>query len=560
MSSLLELKARLSKGTVVLVILGTLGCRTASVLPGMSGKSKRETEVRLNDPELENRAQALASFSAGVVAQARDDNPAALEHFVRSLEKDPSNEALALDVARRFLAREQPQKAHDILQRTVALPGASSPAKVMLGLACLQLGKLDAAAALYRELIRTEPAQLGHYAMLAQILLQQRQPRDAVQIVEAASRQATESPLAWLDLAGLFGRIGQAEPALRESVVTKARECLRKVEAAKPTDSRVLLRLAEGYLALGDSGPAERVLREAAAGGKVDPQVAARLAEVYLRSGKLPEARQQFLEMTRANPANPAPHYFLGIIALEQRDFPQAVNSLERSILLNPDFEAAYADLAVAQMSQNHHREALASLGKARDRFEGDFRRELLAALCLANLKEFDRSREHFTAAEKAAREKNPQLLDHRFYLQLGSMLERAGRFDEAVLALEQSLTLQPDFDEALNHLGYMWAERGVNLQLARDMIERALKAEPENPAYLDSLGWVLFQLRKPAEALVPLQQAVELLKEPDATVLDHLGDVLNALGRGDEAKAAWKKSLEVESSAAVKQKLEAAP
>jgi tetratricopeptide (TPR) repeat protein len=119
---------------------------------------------------------------------------------------------------------------------------------------------------------------------------------------------------------------------------------------------------------------------------------------------------------------------------------------------------------------------------------------------------------------------------------------------------------LDPDFDEALNHLGYMWAERGINLQIARDMIERAVKAEPENPAYLDSLGWVLFQLKKPAEALPPLQKAVELLKEPDATVFDHLGDVLKALGRLPEAREAWQKSLAVEPSEAVKRKLEETP
>lgn len=552
-----ELTALLATGGVAVALFASVGCRSTA---GGSGAAKATPDAipRLSDADLENRAQALAAFSAGVVEQSRDDNAAALEHFVRSLEKDPGNESLALEVARRFIAREQPQKAYDILKRSVALPDASSQAKVMFGLAGVQVGRLDEAAAIYRELIKSEPSQLGHYAMLAQILLQQKQPRDAFRVVESATRQTVESPVAWLDLATLYGRIAQAEPALKDSATTKARECLGRVAAAKPTNAVVLRRLADGYLALGDNTQAETVLREAASSGSADPQVAARLAELYLRSGRLPEARKQFQEMERVNPANPAPHYFLGIIALEQRDFPQAVRSLERSILLNPDFEAAYADLAAAQMSQGNPRDALASLEKARSRFGPDFRREFLAALSFANLKEYDQSRERFAAAEKVARETNPQLLDHRFYLQLGSMLERAGRFDEAVAALERSLALQPDFDEALNHLGYMWAERGENLQVARDMIERAVKAEPENPAYLDSLGWVLFQLKKPAEALPPMQKAAELLKEPDATVLDHLGDVLKALGRGDEAKAAWKKSLEVEASDAVKRKLEA--
>jgi len=108
--------------------------------------------------------------------------------------------------------------------------------------------------------------------------------------------------------------------------------------------------------------------------------------------------------------------------------------------------------------------------------------------------------------------------------------------------------------------LGYMWAERGENLQLAHDMIQQAVKAEPENPAYLDSLGWVLFQLKRPAEALTWLEKAIKLLPEPDATVLDHLGDVLAALGKRDEASEAWRKSLEIEPTEAVRKKLETRP
>jgi tetratricopeptide (TPR) repeat protein len=545
-------------GVLLACLLAGSGCRTTRA--PQSASSATDAIPRLNDAELEDRAQALAAFSAGVVEQARDDNAAALAHFVRSLEKDPGNEALALEVSRRFMAREQPQKAFEILERSVKLPGASVQLRVMFGLACVQVGRVEAAVSTYRELIRDDPAQLGHSGMLAQILLQQKQPREALRVVETAARQKDIAPLARLDLAALYGRIAQADPSLKEPATASARESLALVAASNPTDGAVLRRLADGYLSLGDRERAEAVLRGLVESGATDPQVTARLAELYLRSGRLEEARQQFQEMARSNPVNPAPHYFLGIIALEQRDFPRASSALERSLLLNPDFEAAYADLATALMSDGKHREALTALDKARSRFGADFRGEFLAALCHANLQEFDLSRERFSAAEKVAREKAPQLLDHRFYLQLGSMLERAGHFDDAVMALEQALMLDPDFDEALNHLGYMWAERGINLQIARDMIERAVKAEPENPAYLDSLGWVLFQLKKPAEALPPLQKAVELLKEPDATVFDHLGDVLQAVGRLPEAREAWKKSVAVEPSEAVKRKLEGAP
>ncbi len=552
-----SLKSAISVGAVLVAAFAAGGCRHVSdnasvVVPGAS--------PRLNDAELENRAQALAEFSAGVVEQSREDNGAALERFVRSLEKDPGNEPLALEVARRFMARQQPARAYDVLKRSAALPNASSQAKVMLGMAAIQTGRVDEAADIYGGLIAAEPEQLGHYAMLSQIRLQQKQAAEAMRVAEQATRQKSDTPAAWLDFAALFGRLAQADPSLRDPALAKARECLGKVEAAEPKEVVVLRRLAEGYLAIGEQERAERLLVDLAGKSGADPQVAGRLAEIYLRTGRLDEARRQFQELERSNPANPVPHYFLGIIALEQRDFVQARRSLERAILLNPDGEAAYADLAAAQLSAGKAEDAIATVEKARGRFGPEFRREFLAALAHSNLKQFDQAGQCFGAAEKFARERAPQLLDHRFYYQVGSMLERAGRFDEAVAALEQSLNLKPDFDESLNHLGYMWAERGLNLQLAHDMIQRAVKAEPENPAYLDSLGWVLFQMKRPAEALPWLEKAVKLLPEPDETVLDHLGDVLAALGKQEEAREVWRKALAIEPNDAIRKKLEARP
>jgi hypothetical protein len=128
----------------------------------------------------------------------------------------------------------------------------------------------------------------------------------------------------------------------------------------------------------------------------------------------------------------------------------------------------------------------------------------------------------------------------------------------EAEKYLLKSIELKPDFDEALNYLGYMWADLGTNLPKALEFIERAVKIEPDNPAYLDSLGWVLFKLGKPKEAVAPLEKAVQLSPEPDAAVLDHLGDALLAANCPEDAREAWRKSLAAEKNDAVQRKLDA--
>jgi tetratricopeptide (TPR) repeat protein len=97
------------------------------------------------------------------------------------------------------------------------------------------------------------------------------------------------------------------------------------------------------------------------------------------------------------------------------------------------------------------------------------------------------------------------------------------------------------------NDLGYLYADHGMNLEQAEVMIRKAVTAEPENAAYLDSMGWVLFKLGKPEEALPYLEKSVKnSTSRGDEALHDHLGDVYDRLQQPARAIAAWKKALEL--------------
>jgi len=161
------------------------------------------------------------------------------------------------------------------------------------------------------------------------------------------------------------------------------------------------------------------------------------------------------------------------------------------------------------------------------------------------------------TSAEVLARTSEPNRLNHLFYYQLGSVHERSGNIPEAVKHLKKALELSPDYADALNYLGYMWAERGENLDEARSMIERAVKLEPDNAAFIDSLAWVLFKLKRSEEALAHMQKAITLTEEPDQTLFDHLGDIHLDLQQTDLAREAYTKALAVKPDDKIKAKLE---
>jgi tetratricopeptide (TPR) repeat protein len=118
----------------------------------------------------------------------------------------------------------------------------------------------------------------------------------------------------------------------------------------------------------------------------------------------------------------------------------------------------------------------------------------------------------------------------------LAAALERSGSWDEAEKEFRKLVAKHADNAAALNYLGYMFADHGVHLDEARELVTKAVSLEPASGAYQDSLGWVYFRLGDLDLAEKHLIIAVRL--EPfDMTVLEHLGDLYKA--RGDKVKAA---------------------
>ena len=111
---------------------------------------------------------------------------------------------------------------------------------------------------------------------------------------------------------------------------------------------------------------------------------------------------------------------------------------------------------------------------------------------------------------------------------------------------LEKFLAENPDDIGVNNDLGYLYADQGKNLEKARKMIEKAVEAEPENAAYLDSMGWVLFKLGEFKEAITWLKKATDLETGNDATIWEHLGDCYGATKDTAEATKAWEKALKL--------------
>jgi tetratricopeptide (TPR) repeat protein len=138
-----------------------------------------------------------------------------------------------------------------------------------------------------------------------------------------------------------------------------------------------------------------------------------------------------------------------------------------------------------------------------------------------------------------------PQQIHWVLYYTRGVANERAGDWTAAESDFREALKLYPDQPLVLNYLGYSLLEQGTDYDQALDMIQRAVKGEPDDGYITDSLGWAYYRLGRYDDAVAPMLRAVELTPD-DPVINDHLGDVLWKVGREREAEFQWRRALSV--------------
>jgi tetratricopeptide (TPR) repeat protein len=193
--------------------------------------------------------------------------------------------------------------------------------------------------------------------------------------------------------------------------------------------------------------------------------------------------------------------------------------------------------LAQAQRQLKDVAGASATAGKLKAAFPEDPRGVYLDAQIMQDKGQTAEAIAAFQTLIKRAPE-DPALL-HEY----ANLLEKGGRSGDAERTLRDLIARDPLDANALNSLGYMLAEKGQRLDEAVDLVQRALKVEPRNPSFLDSLGWAFYQQGKLDMADAPLTEAAAKLPE-SSVVQEHLGELRFKQQRFAEAVAAWERAL----------------
>jgi tetratricopeptide (TPR) repeat protein len=370
---------------------------------------------------------------------------------------------------------------------------------------------------------------------------------------------------------------------------------LKRIADANPADADAASTLAEAQVRAGKVDDAATTLRAAITRNAKDDKARAALTDVLAGvlsdALRYDEAISAYNDLLKSRGIGDAPlvadsdkqfasKYLEEIIGLQRQagrdaDALSTVARMRRLLGAN-DLMAEYYSIDLLR-AQGKRTEALAAAHAAREKYPENPSLLRLEATILAELGRVDeaatllrsrlngtfendfgtsaaivqmyiaagRGKEAVDAAQKLIAltpKEQPSLVMQSLVL-LSSAQERAGDFKGAEESLRKILAADPESAVALNNLGYFLTEHGERLPEALDMIQRAVKLEPTNPSYLDSLGWINFKLGRLDEAERYLTDASR--RNPrSSTIQEHVGDLLARRGKQDEARIAWRKAL----------------
>ena len=420
----------------------------------------------------------------------------AKEYYLKAVALDTTDLNSMYALAQLYQRENQPDSSLLYLKRVSASAPPNSKTHQQLGEYYYQLGQIPQADSEFRHAIELDSTNIEAYAALALALEAQRDFQGSLLVYKALRSRGAENPLLSQKLVGLYYTLGHTDSALAAA------------QAAVSTFPN-------------------------------DVSLVKLLGNLYFVQKDYPKAESILTALTISYPEDVDLYLALGRISAAKKEYGEAENHFQKAISLNDTLADGWLSLAETYLAGGKLEQAQltyeAFLGKTKD-IVGTY---IAIGLGYGRAKQFDQAEKYF----HRALESKPQ--EPTILLALGNLHQQMGQTDSAQAYFTRVLDLEPGNATALNNLGYLWTDLDQNLEKSREMIDQALKQEPNNPAFLDSYGWSMYKLGRLSEAEKYLQRAKELLPS-DPEVYHHLGDLYHKQGKLKPAKESWQKALEL--------------
>ncbi|SNR69805.1 tetratricopeptide repeat protein [Desulfurobacterium atlanticum] len=495
------------------------------------------------------------------LASKRRETKRAEEFLTEALKIEPDNPELLLKGSMFFASVNRLEKAINLAEKAASIKDNPLKEKTLrlLGTLYIMKGNKEKAKEVYRKLteISKNPKDFVIYGKL---LLQESKTREAEKVIRKGIKIDNTNPT----LHFLLGYTLFQEKNFKES-----EKELIKAAKLDPENENTYKLLLEIYK--NNKSKKIKNFMEKAAQKNPSLPLLKELVKIYIISGEKEKAVKTLNRIVEMEPYNLKNLTEVATSLLELKEYSKVIPIIERITKLNPNNPNAYLMLGISYEITGEKDKAIKAYEKALDLFpENTTVMERLANIYAENNK-IDEAKAYYERLYQLT--KKPEYIlkiaqieadtgninraykllkklaeenrtDEKILFSLAVISDKLDLENETVTYLKKVIEINPNNVAALNYLSYIYANRGENLEEAMKLIKKVLKLRPENPAYIDTYGWVLFKLRNYEKACKILEKAYKLSNK-DPVVEEHLGECYYYTGKWDKAKELLKNAVQ---------------
>ncbi|RAK68370.1 hypothetical protein DLM85_10135 [Hymenobacter edaphi] len=528
-----------------------------------AAKAQQQSQITEKDREL-----SAAYFVDGVKFMLLEDYPKALERLLKAYQLDPNNAAINYKIAEANLLIGNLKDAGNFAQAAVRLDGKNAYYYLILAQIYASQKQFTEAAQVYTKLIQDVPDSKSYLFNLAELYLAQGKLTDALTAFEQAEKEFGPMDEVSFKKQQIYLKQNNLDKALQEGealitanpdevryvlaqaemyaannrlpdAIRVAQQALRK----EPENPQAHMILADAYRQQGNATESEKQIKQAFESPELSIDQKVRILVDYLKQLPNPAIQQTALELaditTKVHPREAKAFSVAGDVQLLAEQKPKARTSYLQALRLDNSHYKIWQQVVLIDAELAQSDSLLKHTNQALELFPNQAVFWFYNGVGHTFAKQPAKAVRAFEQGKKLATD-NPELAA-QFDTQLGDAYNELKEYDKSDAAYDAALTFDANNAQALNNYSYYLSLRGKNLPKARDMAAKLIKLFPENGTYLDTYGWVLYQLKDYANARQYLEKAVRTSR--DGTVLEHYGDVLYQLGDAAAAVEHWQQA-----------------
>ena len=319
---------------------------------------------------------------------------------------------------------------------------------------------------------------------------------------------------------------------------TEIIKVLKEILGSDPQNERALIELGLFYFDTKQFQKTDDVFAALGREVRKNPDLVVDIAKFLIPANRYQDAVTVFSQVKNAIPGNANINFFLGMAyeGLEKSD-----KAIEYYLKVTPDhsqYKKTILSIAFLYRDMNRTEEAIRFLEQHHRQSPAD----IDITSYLASFYQEDSRHDIAVTMLQRALKTTPK--DTFLLFKLGAVLDTAGQRQASIETMKSIIRLDPKHASALNYLGYTYAEMGIHLDQALELVQRALEIRPEDGYIMDSLGWVYFKKQVYGKAVFYLEKAVEL-SEYETVIAVHLADAYIKTGQHKKAVAMYKKAID---------------